>query len=158
MKSIIYWNQFKLFVKKTFGPIKRFYPLNETDYISVIALPGAEPKDVKITWECNRHITVNTYSMKNIPIGTSNISYPIYYHEMISPPRRCSGLNELNYYWKNGFLIMAYKENHTIKNKHALTIYKEPLPLMLRDNANVYPNVRIDNHDIPHKVSLTTTR
>lgn len=158
MKSIIYWNQFKLLIKKAFGPIKRFYPLNETDFISVIGLPGAEPTDVKITWECNRHITVNTYCMKNISIGSLDVKYPLYYHEMISPPRKCNGLNELQYYWKNGFLIMCYKEKRPIINKNALMVYKPPLPLMLRDNATVYPSVRIDNQESPHKVSLTTTR
>lgn len=97
------------FIKKCIAPIHNFKKISEKEYIAIVPLPGVNPSDVLIQWECNHHISVNTYLQKKIPVFSKEFNYPVYYHYMIAPPYGTTQLEEIQQQWDHGLLILTYQ-------------------------------------------------
>lgn len=71
-------------LKRLGGPIRRFD--RETD-VCMIPMPGAERKDIHLSWTINNLILVEAHKMKQYSVRGHILRYPLVQHELIEPPK-----------------------------------------------------------------------
>lgn len=72
-------------LKRFGGPIRRFDQHQGT--VCMIPLPGAERKDIHLSWTANQLIRVEAHKMKAYTLRGKLLQYSLVHHELIEPPK-----------------------------------------------------------------------